>query len=267
MAKIMLKLFFLQFMFIWLTPVIGQITFEDNYIYSGTYTHLKYSGDKFFLMDVTSNQCKIYNVNHSLWKTINLPVPANHTLYDIEYVSENLFTNDNSLSLAYVYYHYDATNYYYTYYTKIIKENGTELLYIPGCMYLSTHLINQSDTKLLAYVYDFSVSPYTIQTRVYDLPGQLTSFIEEPEGSEWFTATAVPNPSNGLVSISYSFPDEEEKGEIIIMDLRGSIIRTFMVTKSSGQVTVNTSGMPKGNYLFYVRADHYLSKTEKLIVQ
>jgi hypothetical protein len=254
-------------MVIWLTPVIGQITFEDNYIYSGTYTHLKYSGDKFFLMDAASNQCRIYNVNHSLWKTINLQVPANHTLYDIEYVSENLFTNDNSLSLAYVYYHYDATNYYYTYYTKIINENGTELLYIPGCMYLSTHLINQSDTKLLAYVYDFSVSPYAIQTRVYDLPGQLTSFIEEPGGSEWLTATAVPNPSNGLISISYSFPDEEEKGEIIIMDLRGSIIRTFMVTKGSGQVTINTSGLPKGNYLFYVKADHYLSRTESLIIQ
>jgi hypothetical protein len=111
----------------------GQITLESTYNHSGTFTNLAQSGYKFYVMDVVANQCRIYNVNHTIWKTINLPVPTDNYLYDIRYISENLFTTDNSLCLAYIYYSYNTTNQYYTYTTKVIRENGTELLSIPGC--------------------------------------------------------------------------------------------------------------------------------------
>lgn len=268
MSKKILKQVFTLLFITWLTPVFSQITFENNYPYSGTYTHLKYSGDKFFVMDVVSKQCRIYNTDHTIWKTVSLIVPANHTLYDIRYVSENLFTNDNSLSLAYTYYYLDLTNYYYTYYSKIIKENGVELLSLTGCMYLSVHQIDETDTKLLAYIYDYTVTPYTVQTRVYDLPGQLASSSEEkPGGTSWITSSLSPNPSKGFVTIKYALPDDTGKGEVIIIDLLGNIVKSQILTKNSGQVTINTSGLPKGNYLFYIKAEHYLSKTEKLIIQ
>lgn len=86
----------------------AQISPEYTYNYSAAYTNLRYSGDKLFIMDVPENQCRIYNMDHSLWKTINLSVPANHYLYDIRYVSEGLFTDDERLSLAYIYYSYDT---------------------------------------------------------------------------------------------------------------------------------------------------------------
>ena len=79
----------------------GQINLENTYNYSGTYTRLSNSGDKFYIMDVAASQCRVYNANHTLWKTINLTVPSGNYLYDIKYLSENLFTTDNSLCLAY----------------------------------------------------------------------------------------------------------------------------------------------------------------------
>lgn len=66
----------------------GQITLESTYNFSGTYTKLANSGYKFYVMDVGVNQCRIYNTDHSLWKTINLSVPNGSYLYDIRYVTE-----------------------------------------------------------------------------------------------------------------------------------------------------------------------------------
>src|SRR5690606_31307891 len=152
--------------------LFAQITLENTYNYSGTYTHLQHSGDKFFLMDIGQNQCRIYNTDHSLWKTINLNVPAGNYLYDIRYVSENLFTTDNALCLAYVYYYYDEINQYYTFTAKIILENGTELLSIPACQTFSIYTTDNGVTNLLAYSYYYSLLLYTTTTRVYNLPGQ-----------------------------------------------------------------------------------------------
>ncbi len=151
----------------------GQITHEQTYDHSGTYTRLTNSGVKFFVMDVGLNQCRIYNPDHSLWKTINLDMPPDHYLYDIKYVSENLFATDNSLCLAYTYYNYNVAGQYYTFAARIIKEDGTELINIPGCQYLFVHNLEEEGSRLLAYSFDYSVFPYTVQTHAYNLPGSI----------------------------------------------------------------------------------------------
>ena len=133
----------------------GQITLENTYNASTNITELATSGFKYYLMDVENNQCRLYNNNHSLWKTINLTVPAGMYLYDIKLVSETLFNSDNMVELAYIYYSYDSTLLYYTYYTKVINENGQELLSIPGCSYLEVKSAGNAGTKMLAYVYDY----------------------------------------------------------------------------------------------------------------
>jgi len=151
----------------------GQIILENTYNHSGTYTRLANSGTKFLVMDVGANHCRIYNPVHSLWKTVNLSVPPGNYLYDVKYVSENLFTTDNSLCLAYIYYNYNTTGQYYTFTAKVIKEDGTELISIPGCQYLFVHSLDEEGARLLAYSFDYSVFPYTVQTHAYDLPGSL----------------------------------------------------------------------------------------------
>ena len=51
--------------------VSGQLTLEQTYNYSVGVVKLETFGYKYFLMDVPNSQCRIYNMDHSLFKSIN----------------------------------------------------------------------------------------------------------------------------------------------------------------------------------------------------
>lgn len=103
----------------------AQVTFNKKYDFSTSVVKLETLGYKYYLMDVPNEQCKIYNLNHSLFKTINCSVPNGFYLTDVKFVSENLFDNDSEIEILCTYYKYisTATSYYYEYDSKIINEN------------------------------------------------------------------------------------------------------------------------------------------------
>lgn len=244
----------------------SQITFEADYDHSGAYAQLAISGNKFYVMDVANSQCRIYNTDHTLWKTINLNVPANHYLYDIKYVSENLFTIDNSLSLCYTYYFYDEVNQYYTYTTKIVKENGTELLSIPGGQYAYAFALPDEGTKFMVYAYDYSIYPYTVNTLIYELPGDIyTSMadIENPANNKG----AHPNPTKDFTIIPYQLPHGETRGLVVISNGQGMEVAHYPVEDQTGNLHIHTAGLPAGIYFYQIKAGNTTSKTGKLIVQ
>lgn len=245
----------------------SQITFEHSYDYSGDFTKLANSGYKIYIMDVINSQCRIYNTDYTLWKTINLNVPANNYLYDIKYVSENLFTTDNSLALAYIYYSYDATNQYYTYTAKIIKENGTELMSIPGCQLLYAVNLGELGTKMEAYVFDYSQLYYTVQTRYYDLPGTLVNAIQDQHVDGMAAMRAFPNPAGVIATIPYSLPNGQFEGILTLTDLQGKTIKTYTVDRNFDRITIETGQLPHGTYLYYIKAGNFNSRPEKLIVE
>jgi hypothetical protein len=244
----------------------SQITLESDYEQSGAYTQLTTSGNKFFVMDVLNNQCKIYNTDHSVWKTVALDVPAGQYLYDIRYVSEGLFTNDNSLSLCYIYYLYDETFQYYTYTLKIIKEDGTVLLTIAGAQYLNIVDLGEDGTKMVAYVYDYSFYPYTILSLVYDLPGQLVS---SSTGSEpmMISQAAFPNPATDYTTIPINLPKNNTSATLTISDATGRTIKSIPVDQHATQIKVNTGQLPKGLYLYTLQTESFKSEARKIIVK
>lgn len=252
----------LLFVYLISAALNAQITPENTYNYSGIYTYLPSSGNKFFIMDVAQSQCRIYNTNHNLWKTINLAVPANQWLYDIKYVTEGLFTADNSLCLAYIYYNYNETGQYYTYTAKIVRENGSELLSIPGCQYLLVQTLANGTTKLLAYVYDYSIWPNTVQTKVYNLPGSLvTSHAEKLNAVP--QQPAFPNPASHNLTLPWVLPQPYESARLHILDVTGRIIRTVELHGSNGQLQLNVSGLPGGQYVYYIENGDFRTATGK----
>jgi hypothetical protein len=244
----------------------AQITFEADYEHSGTYVKLASSGNKFYIMDVGLSQCRVYNTDHSLWKTINLDIPDNNYLYDIRYVSENLFTSDNSLSLCYIYYYYDNVAQYYTYTLKIINENGTNLLTISGVQYAYVCNIDDDGTKLVAYVYDYSVIPYTITTVIYDLPGELLSSAPG-QALQSTIENAFPNPATSFSVVPYNLPDGATNGEIQILDMQGKTMQTYNVDNQFDHLRISTGQLPRGTYLYRLVAGNFSSKANKLIVK
>jgi hypothetical protein len=246
--------------------VIGQITLEETYDHSGTYTALANSGDKFFIMHVGAKQCRIYNIDHTPWKTIGLSVPAGNYLYDIRHVSENLFTVDNSVCLAYIYYQYDEVGQYYTFTGNIAREDGTILLTIPGCQYIYVNSLSDGSAKMTAYSYDFSLTPYSIQTLVYDLPGQMTSFDVEENAHNASVLHAFPNPAQSFATIPYDLPESGQSGEIVIKNSEGKTIRTMAVDYNSESVTIETTQYPKGIYFYHIQTGNWKSQARKLII-
>lgn len=258
----------LTFAAILLLPFLafGQINLESTYNYSGSYTSLFSSGDKFFIMDVASRQCRIYNPDHSIWKTINLNVPSGNYLYDIKHVSENLFTTDNTLCLAYVYYYYDEVNQFYTFNARIIKENGTELLFIPGCQYLNVVNTSTSGTKLVAYSYDYSQAIYTITTRVYSLPGTVTSAAEGETGlSVLSNLPAFPNPASIQVSIPYTLPAGSPPATFRLVNQSGQVVKEAAILPENDKFLLNVQGMKAGIYLYHIEAASG-SHTGKIVI-
>lgn len=249
-----------------LNLTFGQITFEQQYEHSGTYSALANSGDKFYIMHVGAKQCRIYNTDHTPWKTIPLNVPSGQWLYDIRYLSENLFTADNSLCLAYIYYLYDEPGQYYTFTAKVIKEDGTLLLTIPGCQYIYVHTLSDGSTKMTAYSYDYSLTPYTVQTLVYSLPGQMTSFDVEENAPNANVLNAFPNPAQSFATIPYELPASEKSGEILLTNAVGKIIKTIPVNDNTSSVTIETTQYPRGIYFYHLQARNWKSQARKLVI-
>ncbi len=261
-----LVVIYMVFMLIFFGQASGQISLEQSYNYSGTYSKLKNSGDKFYIMDVPASQCRIYNMDHSLWKVVSLSVPANNYLYDIKFLSEGLFTSDDRLALAYVYYNYNTSTQVYSYNAKVVTESGQELLSIPGGLYLSLHDLGEQGVKFVVYGYNFSVFPETVQTHIYRLPGQDATKANLQEMVEYST-NAFPNPAHNYTIIPYKLPESVNEGEIRLMDVKGILIRSYRVDKHFDHLRIDTSDLPAGVYVYSVVVDRGIVQTAKFVVR
>lgn len=60
--------------------LFAQPVLETTYSSSATICKLENTGEVYYLMDVLNKQCRIYNMEHSLYKTIALPIPDGYYL-------------------------------------------------------------------------------------------------------------------------------------------------------------------------------------------
>ncbi len=236
----------------------GQIILEHSYPGSAGLTQLSVSGYRYFTMDVYNNHRKMYNTDHSVWKIVNLPVPAGMYLYDIRHVSENLFNTDNKVELVYTYYNYDTTLLYFTYYSKVIDEDGVELLTIPGASYSEVRSAGTTGTKMLAYVYDYSTYPSTMQTMVYALPGNIPSVGRDAEGG-LANLKAYPNPARSTITMPYELPDGITTGAIQVMNSLGVTVKVYKVDRSFMDIRIPVEDLPKGVYYYQLKTANGIS--------
>ena len=74
--------------------LFAQPVYEHTFSESANIAHLESLGEVYYTMDVISKQCLIYDMDHTLLKSIALPTPDGYYLADIQYLSENLFNQD-----------------------------------------------------------------------------------------------------------------------------------------------------------------------------
>jgi hypothetical protein len=246
--------------------LLAQPEFEHTYQESANICYLESLGEVYYSMDVINKKCLIYNMDHTLLKSIPLPTPEGYYLADIQYISETLFNRDNLIELVYIFSKYDELLYHYTFNSKLINETGTQLVtFPPGVGF--TQVIETADQgkKFLAYEYDYSVIPYRTYTHVYSLPEESTRSV-----SHSFTAVnqgdAYPNPASHQVTIPVSIPDGNGSGTLVITDLYGRKVESYPIGPSTRHVLLPARQLPPGTYLYQVHSGTVQSEAKKLVI-
>ncbi len=263
----------------------AQMTLDHTYpdgSSSGTWANngplqvidLLLSGKKFAQNDMLNSKVYIYNMDHSLWKTINLPTVTNCFPQNAYYISENLFKIDGYVDLTVCYYDTIAN----TFKQVIIDETGAIINTLSNCMGINLYNIGIDSfkvvaTKPLGYVNHRNRFGFD----VYSVPGTIPcagcsngSVVLEhmPVNNEnaGFLSEPLPNPANGQVRIDYVLPLGSNVGDIIFRDVNGKQVKKYAVYNTSTHILIENLQLPSGNYYFSLISNGAVVGSKKIII-
>jgi hypothetical protein len=244
-------------------PANAQLTLEKTYDYSLTSIKINQTDYKYFLMDVTASECRIYNLDHTLWKKISISLPSNYYLYDIKFVSQYLFNSDATVELWYSAYEYVSTGTstgYYRYISKVISETGTQLASVTGGAYAYVIPAGPDVYKFLVFAYDNSVSPYLIQTYLFTLPNSSSAinYLSARLGDPF------PNPASDFINLPLG--SEGTKGIIQVFGLSGQKILEQDV-RGESTFHLNTRHWSPGVYTYRLVNMGLTTQSKEFIVR
>ncbi|PCJ25682.1 MAG: hypothetical protein COA97_07325 [Flavobacteriales bacterium] len=280
MKKIITIIFFL----IISNLLISQIILENLYLNSFTFPFTQFSRDfglvnlggsnyKYYIVDNDSSRISLYNLNHSLYKNITIPVVGND--YHIAYISNSLFDCDSSTT-EYLLTKAGATA---PYYTRVYDENGSVLLnennaIVTSCKWncpnTMTTIVDQpfiyntpSGTKMLltytnGFAKVFSLCGTLAVTSVRDLNNM------NQNGLHLFNA--YPNPSSNKTRIDYNLPNGVSQGKLLIFDAMGKLVKTYKVSEQFKYITVSTKELPAGTYYYSLQTASNITEGKKMII-
>jgi len=245
----------------------SQIVLQNTFNFEASTTELSTNLNKIYVVDNINNRCLIYNFDYTIWKTINLTVPAGEYIYEIKFVSQYLFNKTDDVEVLYInrkYVEISPTSYYYIYTANVITESGQILVQIPNSYSCEIKSDDSENFKLIALASDFSVFPYSITSYFYSIPGKMDKQIE-PAKKE-FLAFPFPNPAQSEISLPYILPDTTQTAELIIVDMQGKVIKTAEVNGQLNQYKLNIESFREGIYSYYINSGIKNSENRKFIV-
>ncbi len=239
----------------------AQFALEKVYDHSLSVTRLNATEHKYFLMDVAKAECRIYNLDHTLYKTIPISLPADYYLYDIKFVTQNLFNADSSIELWYSAYNWVTVGNegYYRYSSKIINEKGNVLANIDNGVYANILKSGDDQYKLSVYAYDNSYWPGSVKTYIFSIPGTQTAAFHVVAR----LSDPYPNPVAEVLNIPV--PTGENMGKLQVFSPAGQLISEVEL---SGKpiFRLNTSGWLPGTYTYRILGRNIVSESKKFVV-
>lgn len=216
---------------------------------------------KYYDMDVANNQFSLYNLDGTLYKTIDLPPqPGPNTFFNyIFYISRTLFDNDPSNIEYLVEYIYDSSSNYHYDRTKIIREDGTILFDELYAKYNYIYPSEEGTKLMLDYNY---ANGYAIGKKIFSLPGSIPTSNQEKSNFSNIPFNLYPNPNNGSFFIKMRLKQGEEN----IIDLfssNGVLIDTYRSRNNFLQI--NNFNLSEGIYFLSNRIGN--SNSTRMIIK
>lgn len=226
--------------------LLAQISLDHNYSGQVNIAHLEFQDDKYAALDSPNRQCRLYNEDHSLYKTVNLPVQSGVTITSLQYVSDGLFDTDQFIEMACTYYIISGSSVLYE--SIILNENGQTLLTISGAGAGFVDYINDS-WKYIAWVYGSS-SQGISSSKVYNLPGHpaITSMNSKPG---YTLAKPNPNPAREFINLHYKV-NPGNNGVMKIFNSAGMLIKESQLGPDFDYIRVNVDELSPGAYFYHV---------------
>jgi hypothetical protein len=249
--------------------LFAQITLEHSYPngkWETSIVKLSNSGMKYQWVDVSTGELKLYNLDHSLFKSMTFPVLANVTSTEVAYVSETTFDLDAGVEFLVSY--IDDNNWMNSV-TKIIDESGALILNATS----ETPSINTYDgihgaifntpsgTKMILDNHSDNAA------KVYNLPGTLiATAIKNVDYFNNYLET-YPNPAGNYIKLAYTLPTNIKEAKVSIYNLKGEVVRTYTIDNNYKELLIDTQEFSNGTYLCQIQSSGLKIASTKFIVQ
>lgn len=265
--------------FVIMTSVQSQIVLEHQYSSTGSThyplmtTYLDGYGFKYYQNDLDNSVINVYNLNHTLFRTINVPfiMTTAFNEYQVYYLTNMLFDNDSS-NIEYIWFGMNTSN---KNFINVVNETGN-ILFTDSAFYFwgnnsmfSFNNILQTDSgaKMILDYHDST-------TKVFSLPGNLpclscsdllpnSNQIKSINPNDLLNI--FPNPNSGDINIEYKISGNYKNSEIIIIDINGIEIKRLKIDKPNDKVLVSDLSIPAGVYMIYLRTNKGLISAKKMI--
>lgn len=254
----------------------AQLTLESVYPTPGRsfLTTIAPNQYKYFFFDFALSQFKLYNLNHSVYMTVNVPIPYNSSTdnYSIGFVSKSLFDCD-STNIEYAMMNLKTGAADLAPYFAVYRTNGTLFQKIDsvryqnygtgasqGTYYNLVPIINTPyGTKLLLSKPNGRAAIYSVCSL---LPTNLLNNQTNPEELQ----LAYPNPTSNQINLPYKLSGNEQNGRLIIYNTMGQIIKEFDVDNSFNTIILNKNELPSGTYIYNIQCGGSVIKGDKFII-
>lgn len=247
----------------------GQITLEHSYTngkWQTSMVKLSNSGMKYQWVDVSSGELKLYNLDHSLFKSMTFPVLTGKSGVWVVYVSETTFDLDAEVEFM-VYYQDDGN--WVNSVTKIMNETGAVIFDKTS----ETPAMNSYTDKIESIFNTTSGTKMILDnhsdnaSKVYSLPGTLiATAIKKLDYNDHFLET-YPNPAENYIKLAYTLPKNIREAKVSIYDIKGNIVKTYTIDKNYKELLIDTQEFSNGAYLCQIYSNGMKISDTKFIVQ
>lgn len=239
----------------------SQINLEHTYNVNSSSSFistilLSTSGYKYIITDNSLGQAKLYNTNHSLWKTLTWPVVSGFNSNIIN-ISENLFNLDNQIEFI-VY--SSTTTAPIQYNTKIYSETGAVIRDFPNRAWNGVFSAGANSYKLIL------TDGNTIRD-VYSLPGTSSNLGVPNNPMSELSGISFPNPTSETISIPYQLANGQTSGQLNVYNSTGVLVESFQVDSNFSDLILDVSNYSNGLYRYNIVSNGIESESKNFVKQ
>lgn len=269
----------------------AQITLEHSYPNGSTMVavngpndsiqplmvNLEIDGYKYVIINRGLNKIDLYNMNHTLFKSISITLPDSipASIVHVQYISQSLFNQDPKIEFLVHCKLYSSMgsiwNFEDSYYTWIINEDNN-LLFSEffGAPIVKYNLHQQQfpiystpeGTKMI-------LSMTNQNANIYSLPGSFVTSLSEKGAidDENILFDPFPNPTNGLITIPYNLSDDVEEATVFLFDQKGVEVKKIVISNQKKSFSISVSEFNSGIYTCQLMAGQSIVKKQIIKIE